>query len=74
MEQLDSAKAYTERHKLLVSPNYYSLVDTTRMAALAFNLNTIPTTFIYDRNKKLIHSFTGEVNAKKLLTLLKDDE
>jgi thioredoxin-related protein len=66
MEPLDSAKAYTARHQLLSHTGYYSLVDTTRLAVLEFGVRTIPTTFIYDRNKNLIKVFEGEINAKRL--------
>jgi peroxiredoxin len=70
MEPLDSAKAYTARHQLLSHIGYYSLVDTTRLAVLEFGLRTIPTTFIYDRDKNLLKVFEGEINAKRLAKVI----
>jgi peroxiredoxin len=70
MEPLDSAKAYTERHQLLSHTGYYSLVDTTRLAVLEFGIRTIPTTFIYDRDKNLLKVFEGEINAKRLAKVI----
>ena len=70
MEPLDSAKAYTIRHQLLSHDGYYSLVDTTRLSVMEFGIRTIPTTFIYDRNKNLIKVFEGEINAKRLVKLI----
>jgi peroxiredoxin len=70
MEPLDSAKAYTARHQLLSHAGYYSLVDTTRLAVLEFGIRTIPTTFIYDRDKNLRKVFEGEINAKRLAKLI----
>ncbi|MDR1582397.1 MAG: peroxiredoxin family protein [Prevotellaceae bacterium] len=70
MEPLDSAKAYTARHQLLSHTGYYSLVDTTRLAVLEFGVRTIPTTFIYDRDKNLIKVLEGEINAKRLAKVI----
>jgi len=71
---VDSAIAYTQRTGIGAVPHYCSLVDTAFKTPLLFSLHTIPTTLIYDENRKLIKAFEGEVNAVKLLKTLREYE
>lgn len=70
----DSARAYSKRFGIDTITNFYSLVDTSYQAVRKFGIRTIPTTLIYDRDRKLIKAFEGEVNAKKILKTIRENE
>lgn len=73
-ESVDSARAYSKRFGIDTITNFYSLVDTSSQAVLDFGIKTIPTTLIYDRNRRLLKVFEGEVNARKILKTIRDNE
>lgn len=74
IESADSARAYSKRFGIDTITNFYSLVDTSYQAILAFGIKTIPTTLIYDRDRRLVKVFEGEVNAKKILKTIRENE
>lgn len=74
MESADSARAFSMRFGLDTIPNFYSLTDTSYQSILAFGVKTIPTTIIYGSDKRLIKIFEGEVNAKKILKTIRENE
>ena len=74
IESADSARAYSKRFGIDTITNFYSLGDTSYQALLAFGIKAIPTTLIYDRDRQLIKVFEGEVNAKKILKTIQENE
>jgi thiol-disulfide isomerase/thioredoxin len=74
IECTDSARAYSKRFGIDAIKNFYSLVDTSYQAFLSFGIKAIPTTLIYDRNRRLVKVFEGEVNAKKILKTIRENE
>jgi len=74
IECTDSARAYSKRFGIDTITNFYSLVDTSYQALLTFGIKAIPTTLIYDRNRRLVKVFEGEVNAKKILKTIRENE
>jgi len=63
---IDSAIAYSLRTGIGAVPHFYSLVDNFFETPLLFGLRIMPTTLLYDEDRKLIKGFEGEVNAKTL--------
>jgi thiol-disulfide isomerase/thioredoxin len=74
IECTDSASAYSKRFGIDTITNFYSLVDTSYQALLTFGIKAIPTTLIYDRDRRLVKVFEGEVNAKKILKTIRENE
>ena len=70
----DSAAVYTLRTGIDTIPHFVSLVDTAHLTIRLFRLRTIPTTLLYDQNRKLIRGFEGEVNAAKLHKTIREYE
>lgn len=74
IESIESAIEYNSAHKLDTIPNYYCLYDDTAMSPNVFGVNSMPTTILYDREGKLIKSFSGEVNANKIYKTIQGNE
>jgi len=74
IESADSARAYSKRFGIDTITNFYSLVDTSYQALLTFGIKAIPTTLIYDKDRRLVKVFEGEVNAKKILKTIRENE
>ncbi|GAB1374509.1 hypothetical protein MASR1M46_13950 [Bacteroidales bacterium] len=68
-----SARAYSKRFGIDTIINFYSLVDTSYQALLTFRIKAIPTTLIYDRNRRLVKVFEGEVMQKILKTIRENE-
>lgn len=73
-ENADSARTYSKRYGIDTIPIIYSLIDTSYLAIFDFGIKTIPTTLIYDIDRRLIKVFEGEVNAKKILKTIQENE
>jgi thioredoxin-related protein len=74
IESADSARAYSKRYGIDTITNFNSLIDTSYQALLTFGIKTIPTTLIYNRDGLLVKAFEGEVNAKKILKTIRENE
>ena len=72
-EPVDSAMAYGMRHNLISVDNFYVLTDTTYAILPQFGVKTIPTTLIYNENREFVTSFEGEVNAKRILKVIRGE-
>lgn len=70
----DSASLHRIRFRLDTIPNYLSLIDTSGKAIPRFGIRSIPTTLLYNKNRELIKSFEGEINAKSLIKTITDYE
>jgi AhpC/TSA family. len=69
-EPVDSAMVYGIRYRLISVDNFYILADTTKSVLPRFGIKAIPTTLIYNEERKFVTSFEGEVNAKRILKIL----
>jgi len=70
----DNASVFAHHTGIHAIPNCKVLVDTTYKIPRLLGLRTIPTTLLYNNDKKLIKAFEGEVNALKLLKTIHEHE
>jgi peroxiredoxin len=67
-EESKKITAFATKYKLNNYANIHFLCDSKISFATAFDVNSLPSVIIYDKNKKLVAKIKGEIKA---LTLLK---
>lgn len=67
----ESLKDFADNYHLLECDNISILIDTSDVFTDTFGPNPFPTTFVYNKNKKLVKHFKGEVKIEALLNYLK---
>ena len=65
-----SIEEFTLNHYLTEFDNISVLIDTLDQFYEAFGPNSLPTSFIYNKDKNLVKRFEGEVSTEALLTFL----
>lgn len=63
----DSIRAYVNRHKLNDVLNFYFVTDSRYEAFLLWNVKTIPSVYIYNKEGVMVKLFNGEVKLDAIL-------
>lgn len=66
-ESMETITEFATQKGLLDKPNIIFLQDKKLMFPMQFDTNTTPYTLLYDKNKKLINRFKGQILAKTIL-------
>ena len=66
----ESVKDFANKYHLLEFDNISVLIDTLDVFHNTFGPNPFPTTFIYNKERKLVKQFKGEVSTEALLKYL----
>ena len=66
----ESVKNFANKYHLLEFDNISILIDTLDVFHNAFGPNPFPTSFIYNKERKLVKQFKGEVKIEALLKYL----
>ena len=66
----ESVKDFANNYHLLEFDNISILIDTLNVFHNTFGPNPFPTTFIYNKERKLVKQFKGEVSTEALLKYL----
>ena len=66
-ESTEIITGFATQKELHDTPNIIFLQDKKLMFPVQFDTNTTPYTLLYDKHKKLINRFKGQVLAKTIL-------
>jgi len=66
----ESIKDFANKYHLLEFDNISVLIDTLDVFHNTFGPNPFPTSFIYNKERKLVKQFKGEVSTEALLKYL----
>lgn len=69
-EEPKKMTAFATKYKLIGYDNISFLSDSKASFATTFDVNSLPTVVIYDKNKKLVAKIKGEVKIEKVISLL----
>jgi len=69
-EEPKKIKAFATKYKLLGYDNISFLSDSKVSFATTFDVNSLPTIVIYDKNKKLVAKIKGEIKVEAILKKL----
>jgi len=69
-EPIDSVKSFSRRYHLNKKPNIVFLHDSKDSFSTQFGVSSIPHLFLYDKNRNLIKSHNGQLNADGILKIL----
>lgn len=70
-EEAKKIMAFATKYKLIEYDNVTFLCDSKVSFSTTFDVNSLPTVVIYDKNKKLIAKIKGEVKVENILKKLK---
>ncbi|KAA6303543.1 MAG: Thiol-disulfide oxidoreductase ResA [Candidatus Ordinivivax streblomastigis] len=68
----EQAENFYINQELTQITNLHFLSDTEMKITELFNVNIIPSIFLYDKNKKLTQNFKGEIKVEALLKYLSE--
>ena len=66
-ESIENCTDFFVTHKLFELPNLYILRDTSGHIMRNSGISGVPATFLYDKDKRLVKRFEGEVKTETLL-------
>lgn len=69
-EEPKQIEAFAAKYKLNHYDNVNFLCDSKVSFATTFDVNSLPTVVIYDKNKKLVKKIKGEVKVENILNML----
>ncbi len=69
-EKPGAIKFFAQKHNLLKYDNIHFIHDTKADFATTFDVKSLPSLILYDKNQKLIERFKGQVKASTILKKL----
>ncbi|MNE87226.1 AhpC/TSA family protein [compost metagenome] len=69
-EKPDGIKSFAQKHKLLNYDDIHFIHDIKADFAATFDVKSLPSIVLYDKNQKLIERFKGQVKAETILKKL----
>lgn len=69
-EPLEDIKAFATKYKLLNHDTIYFLYDPKATFTTSFDVNTLPCLILYNKQRKLIEKFKGQVKMETILKKL----
>lgn len=72
IEEKVDIKNFAEEHDLYENTNVVFLQDSRMEFSRIFGVNSVPATFFYNKNGKLVNQFNGAVRADSMLEALQE--